>query len=352
VWTSKWGRQNLLGRSLDYFSFYLAAGWRLLRLARAADIIVAMTDPPLLSLVAAPIAWLTGAKLVNWLQDIFPEVAEELKLGGRLGGVALRLTRRPRNWSLQAARTNIVVGKGMTARLADQGLSRGKIHVIENWCDGGVVSPLVGDDTFRGSWALSGRFVVAYAGNLGRAHDIDTIIEAMDGLHQQALASKSVAERITFLFIGGGAQRAKLEEEVLRRELKNVQMHPYQPRDSLPQVLGLADVHLVSLNPKMEGLIVPSKFYRIAAASRPTLFIGASNGDIARLIKEAGCGFIVAPGDGKDLMKRILQLARDPNLCACMGARGRAAYEQRWNKNRAIDEWREVLNAAAGSRLL
>jgi hypothetical protein len=122
---------------------------------------------------------------------------------------------------------------------------------------------------------------------------------------------------------------------------------PYQPRAS-SKTLGVADVHLVSLNPKLEGLIVPSKFYGIAAAGRPTLFIGASDGEIARLIDQASCGFTVAPGDGKTLMDRILQLAGDPELCASMGARARAAFEQHWDKGHAVEQWAELLRQSPG----
>src|SRR6185312_3205002 len=82
VWTSQWGRQNLLGRIFDYISFYLSAAWRLLQNARTGDIIIAKTDPPLLSLVIAPLAWWRGCHLVNWLQDLFPEVAVALNVGG------------------------------------------------------------------------------------------------------------------------------------------------------------------------------------------------------------------------------------------------------------------------------
>jgi colanic acid biosynthesis glycosyl transferase WcaI len=98
----------------------------------------------------------------------------------------------------------------------------------------------------------------------------------------------------------------------------------------------------------LEGLIVPSKSYGIAAAGRPTLFIGATDGEIARLIDEFACGFTVAPGDSKALMDRILQMANDPELCASMGARARAAFEQRWHEERAINHWEEVLKAAFG----
>ena len=349
VWTSARGRQRLIGRTLDYLTFYLAAGWRAWRLTRSGDILVAMTDPPLLSIAISPIAWLKGAHLVNWLQDIFPEVAEALNIGGSLGRIAFRVMRPFRNLSLRMAATNVVVGEGMVPRLQTQGISPERIRVIQNWSDSAHIAPIVaGQSELRKDWAPNSRFIVGYAGNLGRTHDVVTIVDAMTLLEERAKGSPAddLAAQIMFVFVGGGAQRARLEREVLQRRLTNVRIRPYQPRELLTETLGLANLHLVSLNPKLEGLIVPSKFYGIAAAGRPTIFIGAADGEIARLIEEARCGFTVAPGDGTALMARILQLATDPELCASMGARARATFEQRWDKERAVEQWEEVLNAA------
>src|SRR5262245_39233631 len=116
VLSSQRGRSGLLGRSLDYGSFYFAAAWQLWRLTRRNDIIVAKTDPPLLSVMAALIARLKGARLVNWLQDIFPEVAGALNVGGSLAGAVFRLIRPIRNWSLRSAQINVVVGAKMAER--------------------------------------------------------------------------------------------------------------------------------------------------------------------------------------------------------------------------------------------
>jgi colanic acid biosynthesis glycosyl transferase WcaI len=357
VWSFMHDRSGHLGRGLAYLSFYLAGTWRLWRLARGADIILAETDPPLLSVIVAVIARLRGAKAVNWLQDIFPEVAEALGVGGRLGEVTLRLLRPIRNWSLRAAHTNVVVGEAMSAHLNKQGIAPDKIRVISNWADGTLIVPVApARNETRQKWGLGDRFVVGYAGNLGRSHDVDTLIEAMTSLHERAIRSPPdhVAQRIVFVFVGGGIQHAKLAQEISRRQLTNVQIHPYQPQECLAETLGVADVHLVSLNPKLEGLIVPSKFYGIAAAGRPGLFIGASDGEIARLIDKCGCGFTVSAGDGKALMNRILQLASDPELCARMGARAHATFEKHWDKAHAVEQWAEVLKmtswGASGDR--
>jgi colanic acid biosynthesis glycosyl transferase WcaI len=354
VWSSRRGRSGLLGRSLDYGSFYVSAAWRLWRIARPTDIIVAKTDPPLISVVVTIIAKLRGARTINWLQDIFPEVAEALNVGGRAGSLAFRLMKPLRNWSLQAATINIVVGSTMAAYLEGLGKSPVRTRVISNWTDERLITPIpFTENALRKEWGLAHSFVVGYAGNLGRAHEVDTIIEAMTFLHEQTADLSSVGERprIVFLFIGGGEKLAKLEKEVSRRRLPNVQIRPYQSRDRLPEVLGTANVHLVSLNPELEGLIVPSKFYGIAAAGRATLFIGAPDGEIARLIDEHACGFSISPGDGKCLAFKILELARDPSHCAKMGERARTAFEKNWTKSRAIDDWQEVLRIATRARL-
>jgi colanic acid biosynthesis glycosyl transferase WcaI len=352
AWTSQWGRQNLLGRSLDYFSFYLAAAWRLIRVARNGDIIIAQTDPPLLSLVVAPISWWRGCRLINWLQDLFPEVADALGVGGRIGALAFGISRPFRNWSLKAADTNVVVARGLADQLLDQGIPRKKIRVIENWVDGDLIRPLApAENALRKAWGFEDRFVVGYAGNLGRAHDLDTSIDAMSLLQKRANHSNDeVAARVSFLFVGGGAQFPKLEREIMDLQLRNVSTRPYQPRERLAQTLGVADLHLVSLNPKCEGLIFPSKFYGIAAAGRPMLYIGFRKSELARLIRDIECGFTVDPGDGDMLMARILQLANDASLSTRMGARARNAFEERWNKEHAVAKWTEVLGAIIDAR--
>ena len=122
-------------------------------------------------------------------------------------------------------------------------------------------------------------------------------------------------------------------------------MRPYQPKERLGETLSVGDVHLASLEPASEGLIVPSKFYGIAAAGCPTIFIGAEHGEIGRILEENGCGFTVTPGDGEALTERILALAGDRHLCASLGARARMAFEREWDKEQALDKWEAMLRA-------
>ncbi len=341
VWTSRFGRAKLPGRALDYATFYMAAAWRLWRIARRGDVVVAKTDPPMLSVMAAPICRLRGAGLVNWLQDIFPETAEALGVGGRLARIPFGAMRLLRNRSLQAARLNVVLGERMAELVAALGIGRERIRTIPNWADGASVEPIEhSSNPLRSEWSLDGAFVVGYSGNLGRAHEMDTIVEAM------TIASAS-EQPVVWLFVGGGALLGRLKGEVERRGLKCVRFQPYQPRERLAQSLSAADVHLVCLRPELEGLIVPSKFYGIAAAGRPTLFIGDEDGEIARLAVRYRCGRAVASGDSEGLARAVLELASDPLRCRRMGENGREAFTAELDKPVALARWGEMLSEAA-----
>jgi glycosyltransferase involved in cell wall biosynthesis len=338
VWSSRFGRRWLLGRAVDYLTFYAAAFLALLRRVRAGDAVVAMTDPPLVAAPAAVAARVRGALLVNWLQDVFPEIAQRLGVPG-LGGLPGRGLLALRDWTLRVARVNVVLGERMAELvLARRGVERAAVRVVHNWADGHAVRPVAPEvNPLRAEWGLTDRFVVGYSGNLGRVHDFASVLEAAERLRDEA--------RIVFLFIGAGARRDAVETRVRQLGLTNVLFRPYQPRARLAQALSAPDVHLVSLRPELEGLVVPSKFYGIAAAGRPTVFIGAHDGEVARLVVHFGAGYAVAPTDGAGLAALLARLAESPDQVAAAGARARAMLESEFERSRAVATWLEVLAA-------
>jgi glycosyltransferase involved in cell wall biosynthesis len=260
VWTSRFGRAWLPGRAIDYATFYLSATFALLAEARRGDLLVAMTDPPLLSVPAALVAGLRGARLVLWCQDLFPEIAAAHGLRfarGRLG----RLLRALRDWSLRRAETVVAIHPTMARRLAALGVPEARIRVIENWAPAGIRPVPHAANPLRREWGVEDdRFVVAYSGNLGRVHDPAGVID---------LVRRTAGRGVTWLFIGGGAGMAELARVVAAEGLPDVLFRPYQPRERLAESLSVADLHLVSLDPAFEGLVWPSKIYGIEAAGRP-----------------------------------------------------------------------------------
>jgi glycosyltransferase involved in cell wall biosynthesis len=323
---------------MDYASFYLTCAFMLLKLLRRGDVLVAKTDPPLLSILAAPIAKLRHAALVNWQQDVFPEVASHLganPLPTWLDGCL----RRVRDASLKAARMNVVIGGRMREYLAMREIPEDKLCVIENWADGDMIKPkATSASALRARLDLADRFVVCYSGNLGRAHEFETLLAAAQMLERDS--------KVTFLFIGGGAKMDALKRAVAEHGLDNFRFLPYQSRDTLEDSLAAADVHVVSLLPALEGLIVPSKLYGILAAGRPLIFIGDADGDIGRVIVRAQCGRVVSVGDSTALRDVMRNLATDPEGLAHMGARAGQLFTEEYRLHRALQRWIAVIEAA------
>jgi glycosyltransferase involved in cell wall biosynthesis len=352
--TSRFGRSYLPGRVVDYFAFCATAAWTLFRLARRGDVIVAKTDPPMLSLIAAPIARLRRAHLVNWLQDIFPETAEALKVGGALAHAAYRPLHWLRNPSLRRADMNVVLGERMADQLVGLGVDGARIRVIANWANGDLIRPIASsENALRREWGLADTFTVGYSGNFGRAHDIDTMLAAIAATQAECHAPNPVsparsAPTIAWVFIGSGAMLQPLKAALAHRGLNGAIFKPYQPRQRLAESLSAIDVHLVSLRPELEGLIVPSKFYGIAAAGRPAIFIGDRDGEIARLLRKHGSGLTVAQGDGAALAQAVLELAGNATLRHQMGKRARAAFDAGFNKTTAVARWEQLLLDVAG----
>ncbi len=332
IWTSRFGRKRLRGRAIDYLSFNLSALAVLMGIARSGDIVIAMTDPPLISVTAAIAARLRGARLVNWLQDVFPEIAERVFIPL---GIAGDLARFLRNFSLREAVANVVLGDGMRRQLLSiSGV--GPVTTIHNWADGRLITPVpAAANPLREEWGLRGKFVAAYSGNMGRAHEFSTILEAAERLRED--------ERIAFLFVGGGYHVSRIEGRVRERKLSNVVFRPYQPEERLAQSLGAADVHLVTLLPALEGLMVPSKVYGILAAGRATLFVGDVKGEVASILASARAGYAVDRGDSEALARRILELASAPSLVEELGRNARRAFDDNYDRPLAIGRWRSLL---------
>ena len=337
--STRFGRSRPLGRLADYLTFYLTSLWRLARTTRRGDVVIGMTDPPMLNVATQLVARLRGAHSVSWFQDVFPDVAKVAGAGTRfqhatelastvLGRVAAAANRR-----VDAA---VVLGHGMQRRMLAFGVRPERIRLISNWSDIEGVRPVPHEDNpLRQKLAPGGEFIVGYSGNMGLAHDLRPLLEAAERLHG--------FPAIRFVLIGEGLQRAGLEALARDKGLTNVTFLPYQPRNQLSLSLSAIDLHVVSLRPQMEGLVVPSKFFGIAAAGRPTLFLGSATGEIARLIQTYGCGVTVEDGNVEQLTEQIRAFAAAPRRCAAMGAAARTMAEQEFSLSRTVESWNALL---------
>lgn len=324
-------------RALAYLSLYPALLARALRLAPAADVIVTKTDPPMLLTLGLVLKRLTRARLVHWAQDLYPEVAEELgviRRGGALAGGLRALSTA----ALKSHDHVVAVGRCMRERVTARGCAAGRVSVIPNW-PVNTVSPVAHEaNPFRTKHDLEGRFVVMYSGNMGLAHPFETVLDAAERLAEHP--------DVVFLFVGAGPRKAWVREEAARRALPNVRFLPFQPKATLDQSLSAADVHLVTMQRALRGLVVPSKVYGVLAAGRPCLFLGPERSEAARRLREHRCGTVLPDPTAAELADSILRWRADADERAAAGARGHAFVQDA--DTRAFSAFDAVLRRVAG----
>lgn len=329
---------GLLRRAAAYFAYYLAARRAARELIGPGTIAVVKTDPPLLSAVLGPLAKRRGAKVVIWLQDLFPEVAREYGLPGMAGPLGNFLRGR-RDRSLEMADRVVAICDRMARHVAQSSpAASAHLEVIHNWADGNAIKPIDRSaNPLRRRWNLEEEFVVAYSGNLGRVHEFDTFLDAAARLKSEP--------HVTFLVIGRGPRLAEVMSRAQREGLAKVRFESPQGRESLDQSLGVADVHVSILPPRFEGLVHPSKLYGIMAAARPTLFIGDRRGETAAILAQTKAGISVGTGDAPALAAAILALRDDREERARMGSRARLAFEDRYDMPIALARWQAMLRS-------
>jgi colanic acid biosynthesis glycosyl transferase WcaI len=215
----------------------------------------------------------------------------------------------------------IALGKCMRNRLVARGIPADKVHVAENWADGNAI---LAEPQRR-----SGPVRILYSGNLGLAHDVETIAAAMEHFRDDP--------RFVFTFSGSGVGRDQLRRICLDRGLQNAQFLPYASRDQMSAHLGQADIGLVTELPAFLGTVVPSKVYGLMASGRPILFIGPREATPGFLVRRFACGWTIAPGDSSALIELLESLYADRSEIRTRGRRARSAFERHYDLPRGVE---------------
>jgi colanic acid biosynthesis glycosyl transferase WcaI len=308
-------KRRFIGRAANYVSYFLSASWAGLRLDRP-DVVVALTDPPIIGIGAWAAARKAGAPLVMVFQDLFPEVTALLP----------DFHSDSINWALQRVsrflcrRADRIVALGQTMRerlIENKGADPGKIHIIENWADTTALVPGSKPNAFSDATGLSHKFVVMHSGNLGLSQSLEAVVDAA--------AQLTDLSDLVVVFQGDGVKKAALEERVRTLGLENVRFLPYADRQQLTDSFGTADAFIVSLQSGLAGYIVPSKLYGILAAGRPYVAAVERDCEVTALTLRHDCGVLAEPGNAHDLAARIRELYLDRDRARAMGVRAREA---------------------------
>lgn len=310
--------KRFVGRAANYVTYFASAALRGLSIGKP-DVVVALTDPPIIGLAALAAARRANVPFVFLCEDIFPEVATLLE-DFHSSAVNNALTQVNR-FLVRKARRIVALGDTMKRRLVEgKGADPSKVAVIHNWADCSAVTPGPRDNPFARQHGLVDKFVALHAGNIGLSQELEIVLHAAEQLRDR--------HDIVFVFVGEGAKKRDLQDIARRRDLRNVMFLPFQPREAMDQSYATADVSLISLKRGLAGVIVPSKLYNVLASGRACVAAVEAECEVADIIQRADCGFVVAPGDASALRSRIIELAADRDRAAQMGVRARGAALQ------------------------
>ena len=277
VWNSGCGHGAKWRRAVDFLTFLLSASVRGLFLPRA-DVVVALTTPPLVSVLGAVLAKLGRGRFVYWVMDLNPD--EAVAVGWlQPEGVMTHLLDRASRWSLRQAGSVVVLDDYMRGRVAAKGIAPEKIVTAPLWMHGEVRFDPAGRERFRREHGLEGKFVVMYAGNHSPCHPLDTLLEAARMVRDDP--------RIHFCLVGGGTEWRRLRDLARAEAWPNATFLGYQPFEVLPGLLSAADVQVVAMGDPFVGIVHPCKVYNFLAATRPFVFIGPVRSHVTDLIREA-----------------------------------------------------------------
>lgn len=328
-------RQGAVRRMWSWGLFTLQALWTMLRLRRWPMLVV--TNPPLVMLAMPLFKRLFGVRYSLLVYDIYPDVMERMGML-RPGGFWARLWKRRSGRSMHSAAAVITIGRQMAQVLRSHLRSDDdcRIDVIPTWVDTDFIRPIdMRQNPFVGEHGLEDKFVVLYSGSFGATHDIESIVDAAGLLVD--------VPDVQIVLIGGGTRWKELQALVAARNLPNLKMLPFQPRDVLPYSLAAADCQIVTLDEAFAGISVPSKTYYALAAGSALLAVSPPGTELVDLVEEHGCGLHVLPRDAAALAEAIRRLRREGDLRATMRSQSRQTAVQYYSRTVAIKEFVRVL---------
>ncbi|MDB9487736.1 glycosyltransferase family 4 protein [Dolichospermum circinale CS-537/01] len=333
IWSGR-----IRGKAVGGVLFTLRAFLHILRNYRKSDVFLLTSAPPFLPVAAYFSHLLWKFPYVCLIYDLYPDIAIAL-------GVVTKNHWLVKFWQAinrkvwQSSQGIIVLSPAMKERVIEICPEvADKISVIHSWGDPQLIVPIAKEKNwFAKKHNLVNKFTVLYSGNMGRCHDLDTILATAQQLQNQP---------IQFVCIGGGPKRESFIQDVARLGLKNFLFLPYQEKSVLPYSLTACDLSLVSVEKGLESLVAPSKLYPALAAGRPIAVICPQTSYLPELIADGKFGIAIENGDSNALSEFILQLNSHPQMAEKMGQSARKYLQSKFTPEIIAKQYIHVLQSS------
>jgi glycosyltransferase involved in cell wall biosynthesis len=319
-------RGSQILRLWSCFKYLFCAFFECLRTNK--ETVLFLVFPPFLELIAYFFKKLRGQRFVILVYDIYLDAF--INLGSlKDTGIIARLWRYMNRTVWENAEIVFTIGykmAGNVERMFDSSkTAAGKVIVIPNWASTDWVKPLAKEENeFAQKYGQVGKLTVMYSGNLGKTHDIDTILKAAKELKD--------VDSIRFMIIGDGAKRGLVDKKKQEDNLYNMTVLDFQPEEILPFSLTTADIAVITLDKGSEGLSVPSKTYYAMASGAALIALCEESSEVAQTIEKHDCGFVIKPGDTDAMIKAILELLGDKEKLKRYKTNSRSAAERFYSR--------------------
>lgn len=270
---------------------------------------------------------------VIWVQDLYAHGMVETSEGSR---ISTAIVRHVEGWLLRGADAVVAVHPSMAERMiADLGVSRSRVHVIRNWSHVTPSKRSRAAARARLGWSVSER-IVLHSGNMGRKQGLESVVSAARISHERG-------EDITFVLLGDGSERARLE--ALGAGVPSLRFMAPLPDEDFADALAAADILLVNELPGVSEMAAPSKLTSYFAASRPVLAAVRANGIVSNILEESKAGRICESGDPEHLLDAALDFLTSPSEMSRAAANGAKYWRRHLSEDAAVDAWGQLIRA-------
>lgn len=329
--------RSFLWRGISFLSFAVTSLWAALRVGRV-DVVMGTTPPLSQAFSAWLVAFLRRRPFLLEVRDLWPEFA--IDMGVLTNPLLIVVSRWLERFLYTHAAHLVVNSPAYRDYLLNKGVTAEKITLIPNGVDPEMFDQSADGPSVRAQLGLAKKFIVTYAGALGLANDLDTVLHAADRLRDESATH--------FLLVGDGKERPRLEAQARALRLTNVTFTGAQPKARMPAFLAASDACVATLkNIPMFRTTYPNKVFDYMAAGRPTVL--AIDGVIRQVVEAAGGGVFVPPGDDAALAEAVRTLSRDPQGAKAMGAAARAYVAKHFHRQHQAEQLAALITELAGT---
>jgi glycosyltransferase involved in cell wall biosynthesis len=328
-------KSHFAGRIINFISFSLSVLTKLLVSSNKCRVL-SHTTPPFLAILVAFACSIKKRKFYYVIMDVFPDGLVRLKKFSK-GNLFIRIWHSLHLYAMKQSSTIVVIGRDMKEWIEivyPDGSE--KTVYIPLWQNEELIKPIdFKTNPFAARSGLLDRFVVQYSGNMGLWNRMETIGQAIN----------QNPGNVVFMIIGDGMRKKELLNSINEESMANVRFYPFQPNEDYANSVSACHAALVSLREGLEGMAVPSKIIGILASGIPVIALVPENSEIAYIVTEENCGYVIDPSDSNGLVRAIDELKSDDELRVKLGKNGREAFLKKYTTGIIAERYLTILKS-------